>query len=1180
MTADLSALSADTLELAAALSPATRIEPELIRAIRLRVLPHLTVDAESEFWFSDLADIRSPHAITLRPQILTALRERLVELLTDAAEDHPWRQIGSIIQQVHASITPALQLEERVTWQALANPHDTSGQADEQLETALRALVEGRQTGVADWFVGAWERLPQSVKSTRMAWQLSQAVAGIRPGTEALHGSAAPSGLTVGDVSTIVEFLDDIQLGVRRDVDGLVVGEDVGGPLAISVPDTNPRVLELTEGAEPPRSVPVPEGETVQIQVGAGDVRVKNARGEIFDLAGLATSQASGAGERADAPGVLSIRLLLQNLGATAAIAYSALSALGALTRFRPVIVEQIGRFFLRRGARFERRYRQLMLGALRFIEQKGLATVGPFAPELDAVFVSVRLLPRPPHQIGPGIISVAPDDLTGPRVLEDFLGRAEPAVLAVVGPPGSGKTALLRHVARQACLPRRSRRSRGVGRRDIPILLYLRDHYLAITNDPAVSVADLLRTTLGVAAPQEPQGWFEQQLQNGRCLVLLDGLDEVARQEDQSMVSAWAESQIARYPGNDFVISSRPQGYQLARLAAADVVQVCGFTASQVKAFVHGWYRAAERFSRLSSDPDVDLLAEQGADDLLRRLWESPALYDLSVNPLLLTMIVNVHRYRAALPGSRADLYREICQVMLWRQQEAKNLRPSMGGEQKEAVLRRLAYVMMKRRVADVSRADVTAVIAPSLTRLPSQVSPDEFLVDVSSSGLFLEREVGRYAFAHRTFQEYLAAAHVREAGLVGELAETVGDAWWAETTLLYAAMSNADPIIQACLNDNSASALALALDCTEQDSDIDPGLRRRLSDLVSSAAATGADRERRRLFAGVLLSRYARERQRTDYGAEVCIRPVPADIYRLFLADTQVPEPDAILPDSGIAVGMRGSDAAAFVEWANAMSGAERSYRLPEAAEVAELAARQRVLRLPSGPLACPWVRPDQTSSTALPRIWVPAGASDPHEVPAYAVIQSVTEDFDRLGITQLSSDGPGSLRLTFRDISGEYSVLVSLDLARRLVEKFARDRKTATSTNLEALAAALTRAAGIDDTSFTVPLDTMPSQLASAVARLPSSLLEESLIPWNDIAAQLAKTALPVLNRTRPPEPHTAAISRLIALLMASAAGNLHQGALADTFRNVAAAITLLERRLSEEQPAAEVIELAVE
>jgi predicted NACHT family NTPase len=316
--------------------------------------------------------------------------------------------------------------------------------------------------------------------------------------------------------------------------------------------------------------------------------------------------------------------------------------------------------------------------------------------------------------------------------------------------------------------------------------------------------VAALLRTTLGAVGVDESPGWFEQKLRDGRCLVLLDGLDEVAREDDRAKVSAWAEGQIRQYPGNDFVISSRPQGYQSAPVEGADIVQVCGFTASQAEAFVRGWYRAVERHSTGSAGPDADARAAESADDLLQRLEQAPAIYDLTVNPLLLTMIANVHRYRSALPGSRADLYSEICQVMLWRRQDAKKLAQQIGGDKKEAILRSLAYTMMKRRVSDLSHADVLTEIQAALRRVSRSISPDDFLADVSSNGLLIERETGQYAFAHKTFQEYLAAVHIRDKGLISDLAEAVNDDWWVEATLLYAATSNADPIVQACLNAN----------------------------------------------------------------------------------------------------------------------------------------------------------------------------------------------------------------------------------------------------------------------------------------------------------------------------------------------------------------------------------------
>ena len=450
-----------------------------------------------------------------------------------------------------------------------------------------------------------------------------------------------------------------------------------------------------------------------------------------------------------------------------------------------PVIVTGVGLILLalpvrrsRRKAvpqrwisRFDRDYRDFVLAGLRFIDQKGLATVGPFTPELDAVYVDVSLAHRPPHLVNEGLLPDLPADVTERRALSEFLGHPDSVVLAVIGAPGSGKTTLLRHTARQVCHRRRGQK------RHLPILLYLRDHVAAIVADHNVALTALLRDTLGELRPAEPASWFEQRLRDGECVVFLDGLDEVARPEDRRKVASWAAQQIRQYPGNDYVITSRPQGYRDAKIDGADVLQVRGFTTEQVSRFVHSWYLAVERHSTGAADEEITIRASREADDLLQRLDSAPALYDLTANPLLLTMIANVHRYRGALPGGRADLYAEIMQVMLSRRQEAKNLPVDLAGDKKEALLRGLAYVMMDRRLSDLSHDEVLAEIRPALRRLPRQVTAEGFLADVGSNGLLVERESGLFCFAHHTFQEYLAAAYIRDKGLADVLAKAVDD-------------------------------------------------------------------------------------------------------------------------------------------------------------------------------------------------------------------------------------------------------------------------------------------------------------------------------------------------------------------------------------------------------------------
>src|SRR5436305_973416 len=125
--------------------------------------------------------------------------------------------------------------------------------------------------------------------------------------------------------------------------------------------------------------------------------------------------------------------------------------------------------------------------------------------------------------------------------------------------------------------------------------------------------------------------------------------------------------------------VTSRSYGDADPLPSQADRYVVRPFTQEQVRVFLDRWYLAAERHATSSSSGRAArrAIAERGRDSAARLaslLRENPALQDLAVNPLLLTMIATAHRYRGALPGNRADLYGEICQVLLSRRAQAKD--------------------------------------------------------------------------------------------------------------------------------------------------------------------------------------------------------------------------------------------------------------------------------------------------------------------------------------------------------------------------------------------------------------------------------------------------------------------------------------------------------------------------
>lgn len=649
-------------------------------------------------------------------------------------------------------------------------------------------------------------------------------------------------------------------------------------------------------------------------------------------------------------------------------------------TRWRMRLVDTIDRALLLWVSGFHRRYRRWMLSYLERVDLQGLATAPDSAPLLDAVYVDVSLVNRPRHRISGDMLS---DRVTGTERLSitALLAESTPHVLAVIGAPGSGKTTLLRHAARETCL-----HTFG-GRRTVPILIFLRDHAAAIIENPGISLPHRVLPTEGY--PRPPDGWFEWQLSRGRCVVLLDGLDEVGQAEQHDAVRLWVERQIQAYPDNHFVITSRLHGYPTAAINKADVLQVRLLTTEQSAQFVKAWYHAVE------ADPAA---ATAQAQDLVRQIGSHSALHQLAVNPLLLTMMVNVHREREVLPGSRVQLYREICEVMLWRRKWAKKLTSTLSGARRQEILQRLALAMMERRIRDIPDHEAATVIAPDLARLDSGVTAQAFLTEVARDGLILKPNSGIVAFSHQTFQEYLASVELHDRGQVALLAANVDDDWWRETTVLYAAQFDADAVVAACLASQTVKALALAFDCTEQETTLAPELRAQMNALLAEVADADTDPFRHRLLTSVLLTRHLRHTIET-VDDHRCIQPIPAMLYQLFLEDERTRgrdrTPDASMPKDpdDAATGVRGEDALALVDWINNLVD-DALYRLPTAAEIDDLHGRGLLGPQPG----CVWL----DAPNGPPARWTRAGIDHPFEIAPATLAEYLSgSDFDCLAL-----------------------------------------------------------------------------------------------------------------------------------------------------------------------------------
>jgi GTP pyrophosphokinase len=159
-------------------------------------------------------------------------------------------------------------------------------------------LVEEERDGIADWFAGAWKRLPEDVLSTIAAWQIRQIVDRrlVEGDGYDLSPAPLPPGLRTSHAVPIAKALRSVRLGVRRVDMMLTLGEVSGtGLTAIEVPQTTPLLVDVCwrrgdmSHIEP---VAITEGQVVRTRVGLGPVQLRTASGAEYELSPVAVSAA------------------------------------------------------------------------------------------------------------------------------------------------------------------------------------------------------------------------------------------------------------------------------------------------------------------------------------------------------------------------------------------------------------------------------------------------------------------------------------------------------------------------------------------------------------------------------------------------------------------------------------------------------------------------------------------------------------------------------------------------------------------------------------------------------------------------------------------------------------------------------------------------------------------------
>ncbi|MCP4709995.1 MAG: NACHT domain-containing protein, partial [Planctomycetes bacterium] len=374
---------------------------------------------------------------------------------------------------------------------------------------------------------------------------------------------------------------------------------------------------------------------------------------------------------------------------------------------------------------------------------------------------------------------------------------------LIITGSPGSGKTTLLRWLAVTFASQQQANNLGTEFEETVPILLELRrfsGRFQHLTkNQP--EVFDLAaEISAFVGNDQRFHGvsaeWMRQSLEQRPCLLLIDGLDEIADQMTRQRLLEAVEAfvQIPTYAKVSCLLTTRPHGFQDISLGAKfKKTEVQAFKPVDIAEFIRHWY--------------VTVYTEEcqaEAEELIAAIKEQERVTELAENPLLCTIIAIIYRNNRVLPNRRVELYLECCKALLdtWERnkKEIVEQSPLIGRfdlQTKLELLMPIAYRFHKQeQKLALPEEEVAKLLAEVLAEfnlssgLEAEQEARKFIVAIRDrSGILQGRGDGTLEFSHRTFQEYLAARYIASRSdpeYIDLVMKHLHEAWWREVHLL----------------------------------------------------------------------------------------------------------------------------------------------------------------------------------------------------------------------------------------------------------------------------------------------------------------------------------------------------------------------------------------------------------
>ncbi|MBD1998821.1 NACHT domain-containing protein [Leptolyngbya sp. FACHB-541] len=355
---------------------------------------------------------------------------------------------------------------------------------------------------------------------------------------------------------------------------------------------------------------------------------------------------------------------------------------------------------------------------------------------------------------------------------------------LMVLGGPGMGKSTFLRKMGLEAL---KGRRREGFHHPCLPVFVELK-----LFRAGEIDIRSAIAHEFATCGFPDHERFTNTMLEQGRLLILLDGLDEVPTDRMSDAITK-IQDFVDLHDKNRFIASCRVAAYRHNFRRFTDVA-IADFDDDQIQAFIANWFHSQPK------------LGQECWEKLTSA--EYAAAKELTHTPLLLTLACLLYQRAGQFPTNRATLYERALRVLLEEWAAEKELpRDSfykgLDTKRKKLMLSEIAYEAFKEDRLFLSKREVVEQIERSL----KDMLPDEKFIDGAAvlrsievqHGVLVERAEGIYSFSHLTLQEFLTAQHIVEDHRQVEqlVVDYLSDERWREVFLLLAGLKKADDLL-----------------------------------------------------------------------------------------------------------------------------------------------------------------------------------------------------------------------------------------------------------------------------------------------------------------------------------------------------------------------------------------------